>query len=123
MIRRLFQVTVCSLTAVTSFRELSIPERSMAKQLTLLAIIKAKADQANELGRRLAALVAPTRAESGCINYDLHRSNDDPLFGCSTRTGVHRMISNNIFKRLTSKNSRQAATKYWPTIWIFGAFR
>ena len=34
----------------------------MAKQLTLLAIIKAKADQANELGRRLAALVAPTRA-------------------------------------------------------------
>ena len=52
MIRRLFQVTVCSLTAVTSFRELSIPECSVAKQLTLLAIIKAKADQANELGRR-----------------------------------------------------------------------
>jgi len=24
------------------------------------------------------ALVAPTRAEAGCLNYDLHQSSDDP---------------------------------------------
>src|SRR5215472_4106414 len=29
-------------------------------------------------GRRLATLAAPLRAEPGNINYDLHRSNDDP---------------------------------------------
>src|SRR5215470_11217394 len=29
-------------------------------------------------GRRLATLAAPARVEPGNINYDLHRSNDDP---------------------------------------------
>ena len=29
-------------------------------------------------GRRLATLVAPRVSEPGNINYDLHRSNDDP---------------------------------------------
>jgi quinol monooxygenase YgiN len=32
----------------------------------------------DELGRRLAVLVEPARAEPGNINYDLHRSNEDP---------------------------------------------
>jgi quinol monooxygenase YgiN len=50
----------------------------MPKQLTLLAIAQAKPGQAEELGRRLAALVEPTRAEAGCMNYNLHQSKDDP---------------------------------------------
>ncbi|EIM73556.1 putative quinol monooxygenase [Nitratireductor rhodophyticola] len=49
----------------------------MPEQVTLVAHIKAKAGQEEELGRRLTALVEPTRAEPGCINYDLHRLNDD----------------------------------------------
>ncbi|QPC41746.1 antibiotic biosynthesis monooxygenase [Kaustia mangrovi] len=49
----------------------------MSEQVTLVAHIKAKAGQEEELGRRLTALVEPTRAEPGCINYDLHRLNDD----------------------------------------------
>jgi quinol monooxygenase YgiN len=59
-------------------------ERSLQREalclihLLLSHSFQAKPDQAEELGRRLCALVAPTRAESGCINYDLHRSNDDP---------------------------------------------
>ena len=28
--------------------------------------------------RALISLVAPTRKEAGCINYDLHQSPDDP---------------------------------------------
>ncbi len=47
-------------------------------QLSLVAIIRAKRGLGDELGRRLATLVAPARAEPGNINYDLHRSNDDP---------------------------------------------
>lgn len=54
------------------------PTSNNGAQLTLIAIIRAKAGQSDELGRRLSTLVAPTRAEPGCVNYDLHRSNDDP---------------------------------------------
>jgi quinol monooxygenase YgiN len=50
----------------------------MSNQLTLIAFAKAKPGHADELGRRLNALVAPTRAEAGCVNYDLHQSKDDP---------------------------------------------
>lgn len=50
----------------------------MTQQITLVAVARAKPGQEEELGRRMSALVAPTRAEAGNINYDLHRSNDDP---------------------------------------------
>lgn len=49
----------------------------MSEQLTIIATFRAKPGQSEELGRRLIALVEPTRAEAGCINYDLHRSNED----------------------------------------------
>jgi quinol monooxygenase YgiN len=49
-----------------------------ARMVTAVAIAKAKPGQEDELGRRMAELVAPTLAEPGCINYDLHRSNSDP---------------------------------------------
>ncbi|CAN7772782.1 putative quinol monooxygenase [Variovorax sp. LjRoot290] len=48
------------------------------QQLTIVAILRARPGIEDELGRRLGELVAPTRAEAGCINYDLHRSNTDP---------------------------------------------
>lgn len=47
-------------------------------QLTLIAFIPAKSGMGDELGRRLLALVEPSRAEPGNINYDLHRSIEDP---------------------------------------------
>lgn len=49
----------------------------MPEQITLIATIKAKPGTSEGLGKRLAALVEPTRAEAGCINYDLHRSTED----------------------------------------------
>lgn len=47
-------------------------------QLTVIAFLKAKPGHAEELGRRLNAVVESTRKEPGNVNYDLHRSNDDP---------------------------------------------
>jgi quinol monooxygenase YgiN len=47
-------------------------------QLTLIAFIRAKPGQGDELGHRLTTLVEPARAEAGNLNYDLHRSNEDP---------------------------------------------
>jgi quinol monooxygenase YgiN len=49
----------------------------MPEQLTIVATFKAKPGRSEELGKRLMTLIEPTRKEAGCINYDLHRSNDD----------------------------------------------
>jgi quinol monooxygenase YgiN len=59
-------------------RTSAIPTSVNGTQLSLVAILRAKPGLGDELGRRLNALVAPSRAEPGNINYDLHRSNDDP---------------------------------------------
>ena len=47
-------------------------------RLTIVANIHAKADKAALVKSELLKLVAPTRAEDGCIQYDLHQDNDDP---------------------------------------------
>ena len=51
-------------------------------KVTNIAFIRAKSGQSEELGRRLLTLVAPSRQEAGCINYDLHRSDVDPDVWC-----------------------------------------
>ena len=48
--------------------------------LSLVAQIKAKPGKEDELRRVLTDLVQPTRAEEGCLTYDLHVANDDPGF-------------------------------------------
>ena len=47
------------------------------EKLTVVARCKAKPGREEEVEREIVALVEPTRSESGCINYDLHRSLDD----------------------------------------------
>lgn len=46
--------------------------------LTIVANIHAKPGQEEQLLSELTKLVEPTRDEDGCIQYDLHRNNDDP---------------------------------------------
>ena len=50
----------------------------MEKELTLVATITAKAGKADTLKNALLDLVAPTRAEVGCLQYELHQDNQDP---------------------------------------------
>ncbi|HEX8494344.1 MAG TPA: putative quinol monooxygenase [Pyrinomonadaceae bacterium] len=47
------------------------------QKLTVLARVYAKEDAAEKVRQECLALVAPSRAEEGCINYDLHQSVDD----------------------------------------------
>jgi quinol monooxygenase YgiN len=47
------------------------------KKVTVLARFKAKKGKEEELRQAIMACVAPTRAEAGCINYDLHQLADD----------------------------------------------
>ncbi len=48
------------------------------KPVTLIARIHAKPGKEDETREELEALLEPTRAETGCINYDMHLSADDP---------------------------------------------
>mgnify|MGYP003695168041 CR=1 FL=1 len=47
-------------------------------ELTNIAFIRALPGRSLDLGRELCALVAPTREEDGCLDYEVHQSGDDP---------------------------------------------
>lgn len=49
----------------------------MAK-LTIVAHIRAKAGSIDLVRAELEKLIAVTRAEAGCIQYDLHQDNERP---------------------------------------------
>lgn len=46
-------------------------------KLTIVANIIAKADQVELVKTELLKLIDITRAEEGCINYDLHQDNEN----------------------------------------------
>lgn len=48
------------------------------QQLTIVAKIIAKAEKRELVKSELLKLIELTRAEEGCINYDLHQDNDNP---------------------------------------------
>ncbi len=48
------------------------------KTITVIATFQARPGQEAELKKALLSLVAPTRQEAGCLNYDLHQSPADP---------------------------------------------
>lgn len=47
-------------------------------KLTIVANIFAKTDKVDLVKVELEKLIATTRAEQGCINYDLHQDNENP---------------------------------------------
>ena len=50
----------------------------MPAKLTVVARVKALPGKEKEVLAELLHLVTETRKEDGCLNYDLHRSHDDP---------------------------------------------
>jgi quinol monooxygenase YgiN len=50
----------------------------MKNKLSLVAFIYAKPEYQDEVATKLKSLIDLSRSEAGCINYDLHRSSDDP---------------------------------------------
>jgi quinol monooxygenase YgiN len=47
------------------------------KIVTVVALFKARAGMEQTLQNECLSLIVPTRAERGCINYDLHCSCDE----------------------------------------------
>ena len=48
------------------------------KTITVVATFQARPGKETELRTALLGLLAPTRKEIGCLNYDLHQAPDDP---------------------------------------------
>ena len=48
-------------------------------KLTIVATIVAKPENVELVRSELLKLIPITRAEAGCIQYDLHQDNDDPV--------------------------------------------
>ena len=48
------------------------------KTITVVATFQARPGKEAELKKALIGLVAPTRLEAGCLNYDLHVLPEDP---------------------------------------------
>jgi quinol monooxygenase YgiN len=48
------------------------------KTVTVIATFQARPGKETELKDSLIDLVAPTRREAGCLNYDLHASPESP---------------------------------------------
>ena len=49
-----------------------------ADSLTVTAQIKAKPGKESQVRQELLSLVAPSRRDAGCLNYDLHQALDNP---------------------------------------------
>ena len=57
--------------------------------LTVIAKFQAKPGSEDEVRHALLGMTAPSRAEAGCLNYDIYQSNEDPtiLFTYENWTG------------------------------------
>lgn len=53
-------------------------DSDLEQQLAMTVEFRAAPGRRDELRAELLALVDPTRAEDGCLRYDLHESTDDP---------------------------------------------
>ncbi|ESQ12072.1 MAG TPA: antibiotic biosynthesis monooxygenase [Chromatiaceae bacterium] len=60
--------------------------------LTIIANIVAKADRIDLVKAQLEKLIPITRAEAGCLKYDLHQDNDDPAHFLFYETWASRAL-------------------------------
>ena len=58
--------------------------------LTVVATLVARPGLEEELGTALRALIEPTRAERGCLHYELHRSEENPATFVFTESWADR---------------------------------
>ncbi|HZS07021.1 MAG TPA: putative quinol monooxygenase [Blastocatellia bacterium] len=49
------------------------------EQITVIAHLEVKPGTEEAFKQELSALIAATRAEAACINYDFHQSVDEPV--------------------------------------------
>ncbi len=95
------------------------------QQLVVMALIQAKPGNEEEVRRELVALIEPTRKEAGCLNYDLHLSQETRglfLFHETwrSREDLDRHLQSPHFKRFSDRAAglvaRPAEVSCWERI-------
>lgn len=82
--------------------------------LTVIARFEAKPGKEEQLRQDLLAMVAPSRQDEGCLNYDILQSEQDPkiLFTYENWTGkpaLDKHMQTPHFKQLGEKNKETLA--------------
>jgi quinol monooxygenase YgiN len=66
------------LSIIGELRGIARKQEQMNGKVTVSAKMRAKPGCEQEVKEALLGLCGPTRAEKGCLNYDLHQSQNDP---------------------------------------------
>ena len=53
-------------------------ETNRKSDLVVIAVARAKPENAHDLGQALREVAGPTRAQPGCVSFSLYRSAEDP---------------------------------------------
>ncbi len=77
------------------------------QHLTVVARIVAKDEKRELVKTELLKLVEPTRAEEGCIDYELHQDNENPNLFLFYENWVNRELWQ---KHMNNKHLAQYAT-------------
>jgi len=85
----------------------------MKTGLTVIAYVTAKVGQEDEVRNALLDLVACTRDERGCVNYNLHQSDATPVKFQFTRTGSMLPTSTGTLSQAMCGPSEEK----WPIAW------
>lgn len=90
--------------------------------VTVVARIRAKPGMESQVLEELLKVVAPTRAEAGCINYDPHQAADDPslfLFheNWVSKQALDEHLQKPYLKALIEKTSEMLAEPIEISLW------
>ena len=93
-----------------------------AKSLTVVAQIKAKPGQETQVRQELLSLVAPSRRDAGCLNYDLHEGLNTPgLFmfheNWASKTHLDEHLKKSDLQAVLARVAQMAAEPPQITLW------
>ncbi len=90
--------------------------------VTVIAQIKAQTGKEAEVRKELLSLVAPSRKDAGCINYDLHQAKDNPaLFmfheNWESKAHLDRHLQKSDLQAVLARVAKMAAEAPHITLW------
>lgn len=83
------------------------------EQIVLIARLKVREDAIEEAKQAAFEIVADSRAEEGCVNYDVHQAIDDPTVFIwhetwKSKAAIEEHFKTDFFKRFSTKVEKLA---------------
>jgi quinol monooxygenase YgiN len=92
------------------------------KSLTVIAQMKASLGNEAQVRRELLSLIAPSRKDDGCLNYDLHQATDNPAWflfheNWTSRAHLDRHLEKLDLQAVLTRVGRMVAEPPQITLW------